>query len=66
MPFHGAAVPERRSHAPVDIRRLVLDRGELGDPCVVGRQVTDRIGRRRIAGEREGLAAAAAEIYFAS
>jgi hypothetical protein len=35
--------------------------GQLTDPRVVRRKVTHRIGRARVAGKREGLAATAAE-----
>jgi hypothetical protein len=38
----------------------------LGHDLVVGREVTDRVRARRVAGELERLAAAPAEIYLAA
>jgi hypothetical protein len=55
-----------RSQAPIDVRRVGLDRSKLCDPRVVGRKVAYRIGCGGIAGEGEGLAAAAAEIELAA
>ena len=39
--------------------------GEFADQRVMRREMTHRIGRAGVAGQREGLAAAAAEIFFA-
>ena len=41
-----------RCHAPIDVRRVGLDRRKLCDPRVVGRKVAYRIGCGGIAGER--------------
>src|SRR5262245_29911880 len=48
----------------IDVRRVVALRGELGDQRVGWREVAYRVGRPRVAGEREGLAPAAAEILL--
>src|SRR4051812_33980850 len=65
-PDDGTLLAARLLHAPVDVRRIAANRGELGDPGMVGREMADRVGRARVAGEREGLTAAAAEILLAS
>src|SRR5215472_9001663 len=57
--------PEADSHAAVYVGSVAPQRREFGDPGVVGSEVTDRIGCGGVAGEREGLAAAAAEIELA-
>jgi hypothetical protein len=54
------------SHAPLIIGGVGLDSRKLGDSCVVGSEVAYRIGCGGIAGEREGLRAAAAEIQLAT
>src|ERR1700719_1856591 len=48
------------SHAPVGIRRVVLQRCQRRDLVVARRKMTDRIGGGCIAGERKGLATAGA------
>jgi hypothetical protein len=55
-----------RSHAPVIIGGVGLDGRKPGDFCVVGSEVAYRIGCGGVAGEREGLAAAAAEIQLST
>ena len=52
------------SHAAVDVWSVGSNRRELLDPRVVGSEVAHRVGCADIAGEREGLAAAAAEILL--
>src|SRR6185436_20845290 len=64
-PDDGSLLAARLLHAPVDVRRIAANRGEFGDPGMVGREMADRVGRARVTGEREGLAAAAAEILLA-
>src|SRR5215831_7600467 len=59
------STPEAGSHAAVDVGSVAPHRREFGDPDVVGSEVTDRIGCGGVAGERKGLAAAAAEIELA-
>jgi hypothetical protein len=54
------------SHAAVDVWSVGSNRRELLDPRVVGSEVAHRVGCTDIAGEREGLAAAAAEIQLAT
>src|SRR5882762_5513323 len=56
------------AHPAVDEgwRRVVRRRDRLGQAPALGREVTDRVGGRRVAGQREGLAAAAAPIYLAA
>ena len=54
------------SHAAVDVWSVGSNRRELLDPRVVGSEVAHRVGCADIAGEREGLAAAAAEIQLAT
>src|SRR5262249_23733363 len=51
-----------RSQTPIDVRRVGPDRRKLHDLCMVGGKVTHRIGGASITGEREGLAATAAEV----
>src|SRR5262249_30702893 len=51
---------------PVDVGCIGLHGGELDDLRVAGREVTDRVGGGGVAGQREGLAAAAAEIDLAA
>src|SRR4029077_17879238 len=58
--------PMTRCHAPIDVRRVGLDRRKLCDPRVVGRKLAYRIGCGGIACEGERLAAAAAEIELAA
>src|SRR5438105_3008566 len=53
-------------HAPVDVGCVDAHRSKLRDAGVIGGELTHRIGRRGIAGEREGLAPAAAEVDFAA
>src|SRR5262245_35593318 len=53
------------SHAPVEIRRVVVNERECVDLAMIGREVADRIGRRGVAQERKGLATAAAKILLA-
>src|ERR1700689_4520758 len=60
-----APAPEPRSHPPVVVWFVLLHGRERGDNLVAGREMTDRVGRARVAGEREGLTAAAAEIDIA-
>ena len=48
--------------APVDVGRVVALVGEVGQAGMMGREVTDWIGRTRVTRERQSLAAAAAEI----
>ena len=55
-----------RSHAPIDVRRVGPDGREFRDPRMIGSEMTHRIGCAGIAGEGEGLAAAAAEIELAA
>src|SRR6202035_1349143 len=54
------------SHAPVGVRRVVLQRCKGSDLVVARRKMADRIGGGGVAGERKGLAAAAAEIDVAA
>ena len=53
------------SHPPVGVGRVVLHSRQRGDILVAWREMADRVGRARIARQRESLAAAAAEIDFA-
>jgi len=53
------------SHAPVIVGNIGSRCCEPLDPCVLGSEVTHWIGCSRIAGKRESLAAAPAEIQFA-
>src|SRR4029077_9179821 len=55
----------RASHAPVGVRRVLLQRRKRRDFVVVRRKMADRVGGGGVAGERKGLAAAAAEIHVA-
>ncbi len=50
---------------PVSIGFVGLNLGERGNLLVMRCEMADRIGRKRIAGNRESLAAAAAEIDVA-
>jgi hypothetical protein len=56
----------RASHAPIGIGGIGLDRRKLCGPRMAGRKVTHRVGGAGIAGERQGLAATAAEIRLAT
>src|SRR6516162_6721963 len=55
-------MPDAGSHAAVDVGSVAPDPSEFGEAGMVGSEVTNRIGCSDVAGEREGLAAAAAEI----
>ena len=54
------------SHAAVGVGSFGPDCRELRDARMVGSEVVHRVGCAGIVGEREGLAAAAAEIQFAA
>src|SRR3984957_19792890 len=54
------------SHAPIGVRRVVLEGCKRRDLVVARRKMTDRIGGGSVAGQRKGLAAAAAEIDVAA
>src|ERR1700730_17081102 len=54
------------SHAPIGVGRVVLQRCKRRDLVVARRKMADRVGGGGIAGERKGLAAAAAEIDVAA
>src|SRR5262249_23126401 len=54
------------AHAPIDVRRVRPDDREFGDKRVMGSEVAHRVRCGGIAGEREGLAATAAEIELAA
>src|ERR1700690_1897948 len=54
------------SHAPIGVRRVVLQRCKRRDLVVARRKMADRVGGGGIAGERKGLAAAAAEVDVAA
>src|SRR6266446_10100738 len=54
------------AHAAVDVGSVAAHGREFGDPGLVGSEMAHRIGCGGIAGEREGLAAAAAEIELAT
>src|SRR6516165_7493479 len=58
----GGSMPDAGSHAAVDVGSVAPDPSEFGEAGMVGSEVTNRIGCSDVAGEREGLAAAAAEI----
>jgi hypothetical protein len=62
----GVSLCTERSHAPVIIGGVGLDGRKPGDFCVLGSEVTHRIGCGGIAGEREGLTAASAKIQLAA
>src|SRR5437867_3456643 len=62
MPIPSSPGDWAALHVAVVIPSFGLDRRELGHPRVVGSEVAHRIGCARIARERKGLAAAAAEI----
>ena len=51
--------------AAIDVGCFALLRGERGHNRMLGGEVTDRVGCAGVAGERKGLAAAAAEILKA-
>ena len=53
------------SHPPVGVGRVVLHSRRRGDILVAWREMADRVGRAGVTGERERLAAAAAEIDVA-
>src|SRR5580704_9319327 len=53
------------SHPPVGVGRVVLHSRQRGDILVAWREMADRVGRAGVTGERERLAAAAAEIDLA-
>ena len=53
------------SHPPVGVGRIVLQSRQRGDILVAWREMADRVGRAGVTGERERLAAAAAEIDLA-
>ena len=53
------------SHPPVGVGRVVLQSRQRGDILVAWREMADRVGRAGVTGERERLAAAAAEIDLA-
>src|SRR5262249_5638129 len=59
------STPEAGSHAAVDVGSVPRHGREFGDPGMAGSEVTHGVGCFGVAGEREGLAAAAAEIEFA-
>jgi hypothetical protein len=50
------------SHPPVGVGRVVLHSRQRGDILAAWREMADRVGRAGVTGERERLAAAAAEI----
>src|SRR5882724_5882904 len=52
----------RAASAPIGIGLVRLRGGKLADQRVPRREMAHRIGRARVAGERVGLAATAAEI----
>src|SRR5215831_10689320 len=54
------------SHAAVDVGSVGPHCRKCGDLGMVGSKVTHRIGCAGVTGEREGLAAAAAEIELAT
>ena len=53
------------SHPPVGVGRVVLHSRQRGDILVAWREMAHRVGRAGVTGERERLAAAAAEIDLA-
>jgi hypothetical protein len=53
------------SHPPIGVGRVVLHSRQRGDILVAWREMADRVGRAGVPGERERLAAAAAEIDLA-
>ena len=61
----GAARRQQPLHPPVNVRYVVLQSRERGDLFVAGREMADRVGCARVAGQRERLATAAAEIDVA-
>src|SRR5208282_181955 len=60
----GRAVA-RLSHSPIGVGRVFLHRRKRDDVIVARREMADRVGRAGVAGERESLAAAAAEVDVA-
>ncbi len=62
----NAAPTNQALHPPVGVRHVVLHGGKPLHDVVTRRQMTHRIGGAGIAGQCKGLAAAAAEIDFAS
>src|SRR5262249_136216 len=55
-----------RPQPPIDVRRVGPNRRKSGELAVVGREMAHGIGCASVTGEREGLAAAAAEIHPAT
>jgi hypothetical protein len=53
------------SQPPIGVGRVVLHSRQRGDILVAWREMADRVGRASVTGERERLAAAAAEIDLA-
>src|SRR6266436_7858367 len=64
--YEPRATTSQGSQPPINIRRILPDRRLLLHHMVMRREVADRIGGAGIAGECEGLAAAAAEIDVAA
>src|SRR5699024_9828669 len=58
----STSVRARNQHWVLDRILLVGGSHRVGHDLVVGREVADRVGARRVAGERERLAAAAPEV----
>src|SRR5438105_2312631 len=56
----------QKSHAPIIVGRILLHHGERGDVLAARREMADGISCCGVAGQREGLAAAAAEILLAA
>src|SRR5207302_9812655 len=61
----GQAPPGYALHPAVRIGTVLLHRRQLHDFAMVRREMAHRIGRARVAGERERLAAATAEVDLA-
>src|SRR5262249_2417772 len=61
----GLATIVTSRHAPVDVGRVGALRRKLRDAGMIGRELAYRISGRGIAGERECLATAAAEVDLA-
>ena len=59
------STPDAGSHAAVDVGSVAAHGREFGNPGMIGSEVTHRVGSGGVAGERVGLAAAAAEIQLA-
>ena len=60
----GVEITRAKELAPIIVRRILARLGKLRHQRMPRREMAHRIGRARIAGEREGLAAAAAEILL--